>query len=269
MIIINLIGGLGNQMFQYASAKGLALQRQETLKLNTTAFDTYTLHQYGLHHFALSDSKINFLDNIKIKLLKTIHYKEITFSYNPDIQKLKAQNILLTGYFQSENYFVNYRKELLDLFEIRTELKQQTKDLLVEIDKENSVSLHIRRGDYLDTEIHNTDKTEYYKKAIYYISEKVNNPIFYIFSDDMNWVKDNFKIDFPTVYVTFNDASSNFEDLKLMSNCKHNIIANSSFSWWSAWLNTNPNKIVIAPEKWFETDDYDSQDVIPDSWIKL
>jgi hypothetical protein len=269
MIIINLIGGLGNQMFQYAAAKALALQRKETLKLNTTAFETYTLHQYGLHHFAIADSKVNFLDKIKSKLFKTKQYTETNFEYNPNVQQLKAQNIILNGYFQSEKYFGIYRKELLELFEIKTELKQQTKDLLKQISNQNAVALHIRRGDYLQNTIHNTDKTDYYKKAIHYISEKVKNPIFYIFSDDMGWVKDHFKINFETHYVDFNDANTNFEDLKLMSSCQHNIIANSSFSWWSAWLNVNPDKIVIAPKKWFATGHYNSKDVLPQEWVKL
>jgi hypothetical protein len=129
--------------------------------------------------------------------------------------------------------------------------------------------LHIRRGDYLTNIVHNTNKEDYYKNAIKLIEEKVKNPVFYIFSDEIEWVKQNFDIKYPTVYVDFNDALTNFEDIKLMSSCKHNIIANSSFSWWSAWLNENSNKIVIAPKQWFTDVSRNTKDIIPKSWIKI
>jgi hypothetical protein len=276
MIIINLIGGLGNQMFQYAASKALALQQNKKLVINTKAFHNYKLHQYGLYHFNISESYFTFFDQILIQFAKLFsrvtYYNETEFQFNPNLSNLSNltnNHLILNGYFQSENYFSNFRDEILKSFTLKTEVKEKTKQLLGEINLQNSVSLHIRRGDYLNLEVHNTDKSTYYEKAIQYIAEEINQPVFYIFSDDMPWVKENFKLNYKTIYVDFNDANSNYEDLKLMSSCKHNIIANSSFSWWSAWLNTNPDKIVIAPKNWFATDQYNAQDVIPETWIQF
>ncbi len=130
------------------------------------------------------------------------------------------------------------------------------------------MSIHIRRGDFLNNERHNTDKNSYYKEAIELIENKVENPVFFVFSDDMDWVKTNLNAKHETNFIDFNDALTNFEDMKLMSACKHNIIANSSFSWWAAWLNRNENKIVIAPKKWLN-DDSNTNDIIPETWIKI
>lgn len=273
MIIIQLLGGLGNQMFQYAAAKALSLENNQQLVIDTTAFDTYKLHQFGLKNFATQLRFYNFISKSRAKLHKFLGnftvYKEKQFNYNPDFFAQKTTTIYLEGYFQSELYFKKYEKEIRSEFEITAPLKRETIQFLDKMKHENAVSIHIRRGDYLQHEIHNTDKTEYYSLAMQYIETSVFNPVYYLFSDDMNWVKENFKINFETHYVDFNDASTNYEDLKLMSCCKHNIIANSSFSWWSAWLNTNPNKIVIAPQKWFNNESRDYSDVLPESWIKL
>lgn len=273
MIVINLIGGLGNQMFQYAAAKAMALETGKKLKINTTHFKKYTLHDYGLDCFSIKDSPFSFYDKIVGRLKKyfltVVYYSETEFQFNSSLFHIKANSIYLNGYFQSEKYFLKYRPQLLEAFQIIKPLKSITTATLEEMKNQNSVSLHIRRGDYLLHEVHNTDKSEYYHEAVKLILSKIDNPIFYLFSDDMDWVKTNFKINGVMVYIDFNNAETNYEDMKLMSACKHNIIANSSFSWWSAWLNENPEKIVIAPKKWFNTDEHNFQDVIPESWIKL
>jgi hypothetical protein len=117
--------------------------------------------------------------------------------------------------------------------------------------------------------LHNTSKEEYYNKALEIVENKINNPVYFVFSDDMEWVKANFSTKQETIFIDFNDASTNFEDLKLMTSCKHNIIANSSFSWWGAWLNKNPDKIVIAPKRWFNDDSINTNDIIPTNWVKI
>ena len=273
MIIVQLIGGLGNQMFQYAAAKALSLEKKQPLVIDSSSFTTYKLHQFGLHHFALDLRFHGFLSKIIVKINKLFKnfavYNEDKFSFNPSFLSQKESTIYLKGYFQSELYFKKYSAEIRSDFQITAPLKDRTNELLHKMKLENAVSIHIRRGDYLHHEIHNTNKTEYYKLAMQYIESNVSNPVYYLFSDDMHWVKANFKTNFKTHFVDFNDASSNYEDLKLMSSCKHNIIANSSFSWWSAWLNVNPNKIVVAPQKWFNDTSMDYSDVLPESWIKL
>jgi len=140
------------------------------------------------------------------------------------------------------------------------------------IKEKNSVSLHIRRGDYLTMQkaidTIGVCPLDYYDKAIREITRKIKNPTFFIFSDDINWVKENLKTNSPTIFVS-GGKLKDYEELILMSKCKHNIIANSSFSWWGAWLNNNPNKIVIAPKKWFKDTSKNTRDLIPESWLKL
>lgn len=273
MIIINLIGGLGNQMFQYATAKVLAIEKQQQLYLNRQAFETYNLHEYGLQHFSLEQKDYKQPFRIQQKLNEIFRNKivhiEKDFNYNPLLNNLKGNLIFLEGYFQSEKYFIKYEKQIRDDFVIISPLKQKTLDTIDFMKLVNSVSIHIRRGDYLFNEIHNTDKEKYYNQAMKEVESKIANPVYFLFSDDMDWVKSNFKPVYETHYIDFNNAHTNYEDLKLMSSCKHNIIANSSFSWWGAWLNPNANKIVIAPQKWFNDKTLNYQDVIPDTWIKL
>lgn len=273
MIVVKLIGGLGNQMFQYAAAKALALEKKQHLQININAFQSYKIQHYSLNHFNITASvykKSNkFITKFKQYFYKTTYYTENEFQFNPLFFSLNGDDIILDGFFQSEKYFLKYRTELLHEFQIVSNLKSVTKSNIQQMAQENSVSIHIRRGDYLQHEIHNTDKTAYYAQAIEHIKLTINNPVFYMFSDDMNWVKENFPIDGNVQYIDFNDDATNYEDMKLMSSCKHNIIANSSFSWWSAWLNTNPDKIVIAPKKWFNSEERNYSDVIPVAWIKL
>lgn len=273
MIVVKVYGGLGNQLFQYAAAKALSLEDNKELVIDTIAFKTYKLHRFGLNNFATQRKFYNFILKCIVKRHKFFGnftvIREKQFNYNPEFFTTKAKVIYLNGFFQSELYFKKYEKEIRADFEITAPLKEKTIALIDKMKHENAVSIHIRRGDYLQHAIHNTDKTEYYKLATQYIETNIPNPVYYLFSDDMTWVKENFKTNFETHYVDFNDAKTNYEDLKLMSSCKHNIIANSSFSWWSAWLNTNPNKIVIAPQKWFNDHSRNYSDVLPESWIKL
>lgn len=284
MIAIELIGGLGNQMFQYAAAKALALHHNEDILIDKRLFASYELHNYSLNHFNIKalflEEKIvfnpSFSDRVKAvisgkKIFKK--YQEDDLSYDESFFKTPHRNIYLKGYFQSEKYFIRYEDQIRKEFEITAPLKQQTFDMLNVIGSVNSVSLHIRRGDYVTNSeanaVHGTCDLNYYHRAIDSINKKIENAVFFIFSDDIDWAKQNLKTINKTYFVDFNDASTNYEDIKLMSNCKHNIIANSSFSWWGAWLNLNKGKIVIAPKKWFNTDAHNSKDILPESWLKI
>jgi hypothetical protein len=273
MIIVKLIGGLGNQMFQYATAKALAVSQHKPLYVDATAFETYTLHQLGLQHFNLDlqhyKQPKRFVAKWNRFFKKIIQYHEQQFNYDISLQNIKNDILFLNGYFQSELYFNEYENYIREAFEIKSPLKKETRAALELMKKGTAVSLHIRRGDYLQHDIHNTNKEQYYRDAMEYIENKIEDVVYFIFSDDMDWVKENFKTNTETHYMDFNDAASNYEDLKLMSSCQHHIIANSSFSWWGAWLNPNPNKIVIAPKKWFNDETRNYKDVVPASWIKL
>jgi hypothetical protein len=293
MVAVELIGGLGNQMFQYATAKALSLHRNEALLLDSRLFDNYKLHSYSLKHFNIDASVVkndvplkdrSIPKKIIDKLLEkadalTLHnrifknYQEKELLFDENLFKTNKKNIYLKGYFQSEKYFLKYQDEIRKDFEIVTPHKKETADMLKIITAENSVSIHIRRGDYISNPnanaVHGTCNLEYYHRAIEIMREKVNNPVFFIFSDDIDWAKENLNIENTMYFVDFTDASTNYEDIKLMSSCKHNIIANSSFSWWGAWLNRNKNKNVIAPSRWFSTDMLNSKDIIPESWMKI
>ncbi|MDI1256467.1 MAG: alpha-1,2-fucosyltransferase [Flavobacterium sp.] len=273
MIIVRLIGGLGNQMFQYAAAKALAIEKKQRLRIDVEGFETYNLHSYGFGHFNIKAKKFKrhakTFKRIYNFFCKTTYYTETDFGFNPKLFDLKGCNIYLDGYFQSALYFEKHANAIRKDFEIISPLKPITRTTLDHIKSTESVSIHIRRGDYLQNALHNTDKELFYKNAMQIIENELGNPVYFVFSDDMPWVKRNFITNKTTIFVDFNDVSSNFEDLKLMSSCKHNIIANSSFSWWGAWLNNNPKKIVVAPKKWFNDDTVNTKDIIPESWISI
>jgi len=293
MIIVKLIGGLGNQMFQYAAARRLAEKHSTILKLDVTGFEEYKLHRYGLHCFQVMEylatkSEIEFirgnqniLARIKRKVSCKIGFKgagyrrwifEKHFHFDPEI--LEAPNdVLLEGYWQSEKYFIDIADILRREFVIKYKQDVQSHKFAELIQNTESVSLHVRRADYVHDALTNNyfgncDR-DYYDRGVRFIGERIPDIHLFIFSDEPQWAKDNLKFDFPVTFVDCNDASRNFEDLRLMSLCKHNIIANSSFSWWGAWLNSNANKIVVAPQRWFNDDTKNTKDLIPEKWIRL
>lgn len=290
MIIVKLQGGLGNQMFQYAAGRALAAQSFDSLKLDVSAYrdcSGVTQRQYELSAFnikeefaSLKEDKIlnshglhgvlkKIIDRFRVKLWGYNYAIESHGKFRPDIFGIKG-NIYLDGYWQTEKYFLKIANIIRSEFSIKKEYSNVNLELLNRIRLCDSIAVHIRRGDYVsNADInaqHGTCSLEYYEKAIDYMTEKIVNPTLYIFSDDIIWCKNNLKTNLPTFYAEGNTAH---EDLFLMSECKHNIIANSSFSWWSAWLNNNVNKIVVAPKKWFNKSNIESMNIVPDNWIKI
>jgi hypothetical protein len=174
------------------------------------------------------------------------------------------------GYWQSEKYFDKVQSELRRLYTFNFEkLSSETLDYLSSIKSTNSVSVHIRRADYLQHEdfYGGICTFEYYRNAIKYFMKNIDNPIFYFFSDDIEWVVEQFE-NLPIYkFVNINHSNDNWQDMYLMSQCNHNIIANSTFSWWGAWLNSNPKKLVLAPRKWSNM--YENIDIYPPDWIKI
>lgn len=270
MKIVKCIGGLGNQMFQYAIYKYMLNIDNDTF-LDISDFEDYNLHNgFELERvFNLDINYANYSDikNLKIekkqyfkKLLRKINKRfvshKIIDAYKFDERIFQMKNVYLEGYFQNINYIKLVEKELRKDFSFNyNNLDRLNQNLINEIKSQtNSVSIHIRRGDYVDDlsafKIYGgiCDK-EYYEKAIKIIQDKVHNPKFYVFSNDINWVKSNLTIN-NCIYIDWNKDINSYKDLILMSNCKHNIIANSTFSWWGAWLNSNDDKIVVMPKKW-------------------
>ena len=286
MITIKLVGGLGNQMFQYVAAKSLAKLHRTKLCLDLSWFknipDKATTRKFELACFKLSkqiphltspsrEGIEQFLDKFKFWNKKKF-YQEPHYHFDSKFFDL-GSDVVLNGYFQSEKYFKNIEKIIRKEFTFKHKKKGRNKELAELIKKTNSVSLHIRRGDYVSDaktdQTHGTCNLDYYHRCITKIKKEVEDPHYFIFSDDINWVKENLKINHPAEYVDWNTGEKSYEDMRLMIQCKHNIIANSSFSWWGAWLNDNPNKIVFAPQKWFLDDSKNTKDVIPEIWRKI
>lgn len=285
MIIIKINGGLGNQMFQYAAGKSLSVKNKTIIKLDLTRFKNIDpeYRKYELGHFNIKENfstpeDLRFFNKTGLsKLIENFkpYYKRLVVKYrgydfDPHILKLKG-NVCLDGYWQSEKYFKDVANAIKQEYTLKNGLGVRSKEIFEKIINTNSVSLHIRRGDYLSGKfsgIYPVLPMEYYQEAINLIANKTDNPIFFVFSDDIGWTKNNLKISYPVVYVSGNNIEA-CEEIILMSKCRHNIIANSSFSWWGAWLNHNPDKIVIAPRYWLKVHDYNINDLVPEEWIKI
>ncbi len=292
MVITNLIGGLGNQMFQYAAGRALSLECGVPLRLDVSGFAAYDLHQgfelgrifEGVFEIADESDERSILGWQYFPLIRRIVSRpnmsalrckgfvlEPHFYYWLGIKEASG-NCYLKGYWQSEKYFLKVAKQIREDFSFRPLLENQNADIAKQITQTNAVSLHVRRGDYINISknvaVYETCSLDYYRSAIQYVADRMENPKFFIFSDDIDWVKDNLKTDYPSIYVDHNHGSESYNDMHLMSMCRHHIIANSSFSWWGAWLNPNPDKIVIAPKRWF-VNETNTQDLIPLNWVRL
>jgi hypothetical protein len=235
LIVTKLEGGLGNQMFQYAAGRSLAEKHGSVLFMDISKLSkSPTQRTFELDNFPhiYGTTGTSWL---------TKRYKEKTFEYNPDFETL-PDGIYLDGYWQSEKYFKNIETIIQNAFSYKPKTYG-----------EDSVAVLIRRGDYIGNKIHPVLPDEYYLKAKELIEQRISNPKYYYFSDD----------------PSLSTGNSVFEDLISMSLCKHHIIANSSLSWWGAWLCEYPNKIVIAPRKWFGVDSMTTTDLIPKEWLQI
>jgi hypothetical protein len=285
MIIVQILGGLGNQMFQYAAGRCLAHLNNTQLKLDVTGFSDYKLRNFDLNalhtdcQFASIDEIASLLPSHNLEKAlqylspkkKRTYYREKYFHFDDNMLRF-GKNVYLKGYFQSEKYFLPIKRIIQNEFRIKDEAIVRVKDLFKAKGSANKVSVHIRRGDMkndpVTAERHGVMPLSYYQKGIEIIRSKVSSPHFYFFSDDIDWAKENFSSADAT-FVSGEISKTHFEDLYLMSQCDHNIIANSSFSWWGAWLNKNIDKVVIAPNKWFNNGPTDLQDLLPLDWIKI
>lgn len=291
MIIVNVLGGLGNQMFQYAFAYALTQKSSEEVKLDIESFMLYELRDYELEVFNISlpvatidevNSRKYRRENFLMKVLRKlkreskpfsdVYLKEAHFHFD-EVVLNQANKAFFEGYWQSERYFKAYREDLLKEFTLKKSLHKKSKAYQEHIGSCTAISLHIRRGDYISNahtnSVHGTCSLEYYESAVKYVEERVEHPHFFIFSDDLAWAKDNLSFIATKTFVELDDNTPDHEEMLLMSLCQHNIIANSSFSWWGAWLNQNIDKIVIAPKKWFSDTSINTSDLIPKTWIRL
>lgn len=266
MIITKLVGGLGNQMYQYAVGRRLAWKHNTVLKLDISEFQRYKLHKYSLGAFNI---QANFAGPEEIAGLT--HVRERHFHFDPEVMNLD-DNVYLDGYWQSWRYFADIADIIQREFTVKTAAAGRDRQLSEQIASTQSVSLHIRRGDYVSDsrtqQVHGSCDIDYYLGCVDELTKTVRNPHFFIFSDDPQWARENLKLNFPTTLVDHNGLEKNYEDLRLMSQCKHHIIANSTFSLWAALLNPKSDKMVFAPRQWFNASKNNTKDVLPENWIK-
>jgi len=292
MVISWVQGGIGNQMFQYAAGRALSIATKQPFFVDLQDFKGYTLH-HGFQLNKVFDLQVEVADeqllgaelgfrNLHLirQLIKRPLFKlmrggqfilEPHFQYWPQFENLTS-GCYLHGYWQSEKYFQSIENTIRTDFRFHYALDGKNELLAREMKATPSVSVHIRRGDYLSdaktAQIMHVCELDYYHRAFEYMGKLLINPVFYIFSDDMVWVKEWLSIPHQIRYVEHNLGQESYRDMQLMSLCKNHIIANSSFSWWGAWLNANPGKLVIAPQKWFTNGNSD-KDLLPDKWVRL
>lgn len=288
MIITKIIGGLGNQLFQYAIGKSIALENKTTLKIDITDFERYKLRTFELHKFKINspiagprERPVKFSNARHRRYESTVNrllgkpriINERSLSYDPTVQDLKG-NIYLDGYWQSPRYFSKHWNTIRAEYDINFLLKPTQMRLIDSMLSGHSVALHVRRGDYVQVErnraIYAECTKDYYNASINYLLERFPELEFYIFSDDIPWVRANLRLPASSIFVEGNDAPT---DLKMMSSCHHSIIANSTFSWWASFLKPqgDPSCVTIAPLKWFVQEKKNAEigDLIPAGWIRL
>jgi hypothetical protein len=269
------MGGTGNQMFQYAFARSLSLKYNKQLKIDLSFLENknmggnfiyrdYSLNMFNVHEDFEIDKKL-------FNKINEPHF-EYSQSVLDTINKNSTNNFLLNGYWQTPKYFNEFEKEIRKDFTFREQIENSDnyiKEMLNDIRSKNSILLNIRRADYLNTNYHGVMAKDYVDKAVKIIESKTEHPEYFIFSDDLDWCRENIKLPNMTI-VDHSYKGDRFSYyLQLMKNCKHFIIPNSSFAWWAAWLNQDKNKIVIAPKQWFTDTNINTTDLTPDDWIRI
>lgn len=294
MIIVKLIGGLGNQMFQYAAGKSLAEKHHTDLYLDIShlikdtkgaytkrdleldAFNTHyqiaTSEQIEKFRITHQNKYTRFLQRNYPFLFSNLYVAESGNKFQSQFFKY-GRNTYLDGFWQCEDYFKVYRELILKNFSLKYPLHPDAESIKHDIQNGISISLHVRRGDYIsipsNLNFHGVLSIEYYNKAIELIKQKTKIDKVFVFSDDIEWCKQNFTNHELFNFIDFKHKVPAYQELYLMSQCSHHIIANSSFSWWAAWLNNKADKIVVAPKVWFADQSIDTSDIVPKKWIRI
>ena len=277
MIVSTSTDGFGNHLFMYACGYAMARRHKEKLALDTTYLATSNLREYELGGLRVEYDKLYSINKslpyfLKVVLRKVIHacmfmrFKQYlekqAWHYDGELLQTTG-SCRLRGYWQSEKYFKQFRAEILKMLTLNYQTTDSFRSILMKMKSSNSVAVHVRRGDYVALGI--CLGKDYYQAAIRLIKEKVDNPVFYVFSDDMDYAKELFEEEDKDkmLFVNYVSVNATLEDFFLMKSCRNNIMANSSYSWWGAWANENEEKIVVCPKRSLTDDFY------PEEWIKL
>lgn len=294
-VTVSLCGGLGNQLFQYAAARAVALRCNADLVLDLAWFDevlsspNVTPRNYALAPFGLPVhlERASFLMGTKTShLMRVFHrignrlgldlggkrFVEESFRFDKRVLSLQAP-VWLTGYWQSPHYFSDVAPQIREEIGVFRGLTDSCVDLLQKMRAVDSICIHIRRGDYVTNKeassFHGLCSLDYYRNAVDRVSSGLNVPYGFVFSDDPVWAKENLNLECEFTVVDVNGVDEPHLDLWLMSACKHFVIANSSLSWWGAWLSSSPGKRVIAPARWFSNSTMDTSDLFPSDWVRV
>lgn len=275
-------------MFQYAAARAISIRMDVPLQLDLSWFATNPDREFALAPFNIQGELIGG-DGRRVnkeggkftrffaKLRYRYHllsfwrreYKEISFEYDPRFESLTAP-IFLKGYFQSDRYFSAVSDVLRKDFTLTKKAESLTSQMEKAIQGVDGICIHVRRGDYVKNAKVNSEtgtcSIDYYRRGLELVAKNLSSPHCFVFSDEPEWVKDNLELDFPTTVVDIHNTDQAHEDLRLMTACKNFVIANSSFSWWGAWLGQHPDKTVVAPAIWFKSEKKDTKDLIPHNW---
>jgi hypothetical protein len=292
MVFTEINQGFGNQLFQYAAARALSVRLSTALKLDTTWFEYVGQRAYQLNFLNIAATPANrfeqkVLDILKrerrgakaMKMLRRLHFPGAVAylvdrerGFAPALLSVRG-NVFLKGYWQSERYFQAIAPILREEFTFKAAPDAANQAMLRQIDSCESIVLHVRRGDYVTTThaqgVYGVCPPDYYASGIEHLRQRLKDPHAFIFSDDPGWVADHLKLAIPSTLVTHNTGKQDHEDLRLMSRGKHFIIANSSFSWWGAWLGAHPGKQIIAPRQWFQDSPISTEDLVPPTWTRM
>lgn len=297
MIVVKLMGGLGNQMFQYAAGRSLSLRLGAELKMDRSFLDGpqtgNTPRSYELGGFCIREefadprevaeltgrettrsrtALLRLLQKVGLSRYRTNVLRERGFRFQPEFLSV-AGNVYIEGYWQSEKYFSGVSDVIRREFSIRRPLEGRDRELAGAVEGDDSVSVHIRRGDYVQRpetmEFHGVCGEEYYKRCVDIVSQRIRDPHFVVFTDEPGWARESFRTRHRVTFVDWNAPRPGPTDLDLMCRCRHHVLANSSFSWWGAWLGMRSGNFVLAPERWFNQPEMDTADLLPASWERV
>ncbi len=280
LVIATLLGGLGNQMFQYAAARALVIENGGQLQVDIGELAkapsgsiprTYELGGFRIKATCISVSHGSLSERARRVLgLSPRLLRETPLRFTDELAQA-PRRVRLLGFWQSQKYFERHVQQIRDDFTFRKAPTGQNAAVAAEITSSESVSVHVRRGDYVSNpvvrEFHGLLPLDYYQRAVEVI-KRAMRPHFFVFCDEPAWCRANLDLGGPTTFIEHNSMEP-VEDLRLMSMCRHHVIANSSFSWWGAWLDARPEKVVVAPQRWYAGSTVDVRDLIPEGWITL
>jgi len=285
MIICTLNGGLGNQLFQYALGRRLSWERSIPLRFDLKflqspkSYRNYQLDLFQVEGRPVSEQEKERFDGLPVfRKLRSIYQEWQPYYRQKNVQERHlgfdqnilsvSKNVCLRGYWQSEKYFKPIANIIRAEIQPKANWSRENLEVLAHMQTGVAVSVHFRRGDYLSKIAFGVLPKEYYEEAGDVIRKKHPQAHFFVFSDDIEWVRENIDLQAPTTYVSHNTGQDSYWDMILISKCQHHIIANSTFSWWGAWLNPKKDKIVLAPKSWF-VKKFSNPDLLPEEWIKV